>query len=160
MLYYHDMHFIFHQSLWKWWSEIIYPIFINGLGFFFLLQQNERIAWQTHIHYNNKCTAVILVRSCLIFVLIKKNILSFGKVWNEKSWCIFFLFCKGSGSDWKQAWPPNSISFCECCKVQECLGTNGLFWDLCKSEDTYLLHEVVINDTLQASKYFKVFCKI
>lgn len=98
MLYCHETHFIFHQSLWKWWSEIIYPVLANGLGFLFLLQQNERIAWQIHIHYYNRCTTVILVRSCLIFALIKKNILSFDMVWNEKSECIFFLFCKGSCS--------------------------------------------------------------
>lgn len=137
MLYCHETHFIFHQSLWKWWSEIIYPVLVNGLGFLFLLQQNERIAWQIHIHYYNRCTAVI-VRSCLIFVLIKKNILSFDKLWNEKSWCIFFLFCKSSCSDWKYAWPPNFTSFCEnSCKVQECLGAYAFVWDLYKSEDIY-----------------------
>lgn len=37
MLYCHETHFIFHQSLWKWWSEIIYPVLVNGLGFFFIL---------------------------------------------------------------------------------------------------------------------------
>lgn len=31
---------------------------------------------------------------------------------------------------------------------------------LCKPEDTCLQHEIVINDTLQASKYLKVLCKI
>lgn len=138
MLYCHETHFIFHQSLWKWWSEIIYPVLVNGLGFLFLLQQNERIAWQIHIHYYNRCTAVILVWSCLIFVLIKKNILSYDKVWNEKSWRISFLFCKGSCSDWKYVWPPNLTSFCEnSCKVQECFGTYDFVWDLCKSEDIY-----------------------
>lgn len=120
MLSCHETHFIFHQSLWKWWSEIIYPVLVNGPGFLFLLQQNERIAWQIHIHYYNRCTAAVLVRSCLIFVLIKKNIPSFDKLWNEKSWCIFSLFCKGSCSGWKYAWPPNFMLFCESHKFQEC----------------------------------------
>lgn len=116
MLYCHESDFIFHQSLWKWWSEIIYPVPVNGLGFLFLLQQNERIAWQIHIHYYNRCTMVILVRSCLIFVLIKKNILSFDKL-------AYFLSVLQS-SDWKYTWPPNFTSFCEnSFKVQECLGT-------------------------------------
>lgn len=134
VLYYHETHFIFHQSLWKWWSEIIYPVLVNGLGFLFLLQQNERIAWQIHIHYNNRCTAVILVRSCLIFVLIKKNILSFDKVWNEKSWCIFFPFCRGSCSDSKYTWPPNFISFLWILQSSRMLRHIWLY--LCKCEDT------------------------
>jgi len=133
------------------WDHL--PCLVNGLGFLFLLQQNERIAWQIHIHYYNRCTTVILVRSCLIFVLIKKNILSFDKVWNEGSWNIFFLFCKDSCCDWKYSWPPNFMSFCEnCCKVQECLGTYHFVWDLCKSEDICFSHEVLINNALQASK--------
>lgn len=73
-----------------------------------------------------------------------------------------FSFCSAKAQVLTENKPDLQIPylFVNAAKFQECLGTNGLFWDLCKSEDTYLLHEVVINDTLQASKYFKVFCKI
>lgn len=108
MLCYHETHFIFHQSLWKWWSEIIHPILVNGLGFLFLLQQNERIAWQTLIHYN-RCTTVILVRSCLIFVRIKKIFLSFDK--SEMRKVSAFSFCSAKAQVLTEGKPDLQISY-------------------------------------------------